>query len=107
MPQPQTETAPMHTVPDARGHFGEFGGVYVPETLVAALEELAHTYQQAQADPAFWAELDHLNRTFVGRATPLYEATRLTEHARSLSQSGGGATIWLKREDLADRKSVV
>ena len=101
MPQPQTETAPMHTVPDARGHFGEFGGVYVPETLVAALEELAHTYQQAQADPAFWAELDHLNRTFVGRATPLYEATRLTEHARSLSQSGGGATIWLKREDLA------
>ncbi|MGP1273571.1 MAG: tryptophan synthase subunit beta [Phycisphaerales bacterium] len=88
-------------VPDVRGHFGPFGGVFVPETLVAALAEFSQAYTEAKADPGFWEELDHLNRTFVGRPTPLYRAERLTEHARSISATGGGATIWLKREDLA------
>jgi tryptophan synthase beta chain len=81
-------------VPDARGRFGRFGGRYVPETLVPALEELAAAYDAARADPAFGAELDTLLRDFVGRPTPLCEAPRLTAHA-------GGARIILKREDLA------
>ena len=85
-------TAP--TVPDSRGRFGRFGGRYVPETLVPALEELEAAYHAAMADPSFKAELDELLRNFVGRATPLTEAPRLTAHA-------GGARIVLKREDLA------
>ena len=82
------------TVPDAHGRFGRFGGRYVPETLVPALEELAAAYDAASKDPAFRAELDGLLRDFVGRATPLTDAPRLTAHA-------GGARIVLKREDLA------
>jgi tryptophan synthase beta chain len=85
-------TAP--SVPDSRGRFGRFGGRYVPETLVPALEELEAAYHAAMADPSFKAELDELLRDFVGRATPLTEAPRLTAHA-------GGARIALKREDLA------
>ena len=87
-------TSLSHSVPDARGRFGRFGGRYVPETLVPALEELAAAYDAARADPAFGAELDTLLRDFVGRPTPLCEAPRLTAHA-------GGARIILKREDLA------
>ena len=87
-------TSLAHSVPDARGRFGRFGGRYVPETLVPALEELAAAYDAARADPAFGAELDALLRDFVGRPTPLCEAPRLTAHA-------GGARILLKREDLA------
>jgi tryptophan synthase beta chain len=83
-----------NSVPDARGRFGRFGGRYVPETLVPALEELDAAYRAARADPGFAAELDALLRDFVGRATPLTEAPRLTEHA-------GGARVLLKREDLA------
>ncbi len=86
------QTAP--SVPDSRGRFGRFGGRYVPETLVPALEELEAAYHAAMADPSFKAELDELLRDFVGRATPLTEAPRLTAHA-------GGARIVLKREDLA------
>jgi tryptophan synthase beta chain len=82
------------SVPDSRGRFGRFGGRYVPETLVPALEELEAAYHAAMADPSFKAELDELLRDFVGRATPLTEAPRLTAHA-------GGARIVLKREDLA------
>ena len=82
------------SVPDERGRFGRFGGRYVPETLVPALEELAAAYAAARADPSFQAELDVLLREFVGRATPVTEAPRLTAHA-------GGARIVLKREDLA------
>jgi len=74
--------------------FGEFGGRYVPETLVEAHEELERAYLEARADPEFQRELDHLLRTYVGRPTPLYFAKRLTEEC-------GGARIWLKREDLA------
>jgi len=82
------------SVPDSRGRFGRFGGRYVPETLVPALEELETAYHAAMADPAFHAQLNDLLHNFVGRATPLTEAPRLTAHA-------GGAQIVLKREDLA------
>ena len=85
--------APLSQVPDAGGRFGPFGGRYVPETLVAALDELEHEYAAAKQDPTFQAELDQLLARFVGRPTPLYFAKRLTERA-------GGAQIWLKREDL-------
>jgi tryptophan synthase beta subunit len=74
--------------------FGEFGGRYIPETLVAAHEELERAYAEAKADPAFTAELEHLHKHYVGRPTPLYFAERLTRDC-------GGARIWLKREDLA------
>src|SRR5580692_11384950 len=75
------------------GRFGSYGGRYVPETLVAALDELEHAYAEAQADPDFHLKLDELLRDFAGRPTPLYHAARLTE-------SLGGAKIYLKREDL-------
>ena len=80
--------------PDERGYYGAYGGRYVPETLVAPLEELAAAHQAAQADPGFRAELERLLATYAGRPTPLYRADRLSEHA-------GGARIYLKREDLA------
>ena len=75
------------------GRFGAYGGRYVPETLVAALDELEHAYAEAQADPDFHLKLDSLLRDYAGRPTPLYFAARLTE-------SLGGAKIYLKREDL-------
>ena len=75
------------------GRFGAYGGRYVPETLVAALDELEHAYAEAQADPAFHARLDSLLTDYAGRPTPLYYAARLTEYL-------GGAKIYLKREDL-------
>ena len=79
--------------PDARGYFGKFGGRYVPETLVAPVEELERAYYAARDDAAFQAELDRLLTHYVGRPTPTSEAQRLTEAA-------GGARIFLKREDL-------
>jgi tryptophan synthase beta chain len=75
------------------GRFGEYGGRFVPETLIAALDELTGVYAAAQADPAFWEELNALWRDFVGRPTPLYRARRLGEAC-------GGVDVWLKREDL-------
>src|SRR5271156_1673288 len=75
------------------GRFGAYGGRYVPETLMAALEELEHAYAEAQVDPVFHAELDLLLGDYVGRPTPLYLATHLTEQL-------AGAKIYLKREDL-------
>jgi tryptophan synthase beta chain len=75
------------------GRFGAYGGRYVPETLMAALEELEHAYALAKEDPAFQAELDDLLHNYCGRPTPLYFAKRLTEQC-------GGAKIYLKREDL-------
>ncbi len=81
-------------VPDARGYFGEFGGRFVPETLVPALDELTVAYREAMADPAFQARLLDLQRTYTGRPTPITYAARLTEKL-------GGARIYLKREDLA------
>lgn len=80
--------------PDARGYFGEFGGKFVPETLVEPVEELIRAYMEVRSDPVFLAELTRLLTTYVGRETPVYEARRLTE-------ASGGARIFLKREDLA------
>jgi tryptophan synthase beta chain len=79
--------------PDARGYFGEFGGRYVPETLVEPVEELERAYFAVRDDPGFKTELDRLLEHYVGRPTPVYEASRLTE-------ASGGARIFLKREDL-------
>jgi tryptophan synthase beta chain len=81
------------SLPDAAGHFGPYGGIYVPETLMTALEELTAAYAAAKADPAFQAELAQHLQDFAGRPTPLYFAERLTAHA-------GGAKIYFKREDL-------
>jgi len=81
------------TAKPVAGRFGPYGGRYVPETLVAALDELDHAYAEAQADPDFHLKLDSLLRDYAGRPTPLYFASRLTE-------SLGGAKIYLKREDL-------
>lgn len=79
--------------PDARGHFGEFGGRFVPETLMHPIEELERAYEDARKDPAFQAELQRLLHFYAGRPTPLYHAKRLTKHL-------GGAQIYFKREDL-------
>ncbi len=84
----------MTVLPDARGYFGKYGGRFVPETLIPALDELIAAYQQAKDDPAFQAELANLHRTYTGRPTPISHAHRLSEHL-------GGAQIYLKREDLA------
>jgi len=81
-------------LPDNNGYFGEFGGRFVPETLVPALDKLTEAYKKAKTDKIFWAEFEHLSRDFSGRPTPLYFAEKLTRHA-------GGARIFLKREDLA------
>jgi tryptophan synthase beta chain len=80
--------------PDARGYYGAYGGRFVPETLVAPIEELTAAYFRVREDEGFRRELEQLLRDYVGRPTPLYEATRLTA-------SAGGARILLKREDLA------
>jgi len=79
--------------PDASGHFGPYGGVFVGETLIAAVEELALVYQELSGNQDFWSEYDDELRHYVGRPSPLYFAERLTEAA-------GGARIYLKREDL-------
>lgn len=79
--------------PDERGHWGKFGGRYVPETLVAPLEELTNEFKRAREDANFWLELNKLLRDYCGRPTPLFHAQRLTAR-------GGGAQIYLKREDL-------
>jgi tryptophan synthase beta chain len=81
-------------VPDARGRFGQFGGKYAPETLMPALDELESAYTEARRDPKFQDVVDRLARDYVGRPTPLY-------FARNLTDLGGGARIYLKREDLA------
>jgi tryptophan synthase beta chain len=80
-------------LPDARGHFGPYGGRFVSETLSFALEDLEKTYQSLRDDPEFQAEFDHDLAHYVGRPSPLY-------HAKRWSQQLGGAQIWLKREDL-------
>jgi tryptophan synthase beta chain len=80
-------------VPNERGYFGSFGGRFVPETLMYALEELEEEYQKVKEDPRFWQEFEYYLREFAGRPTPLYFAKNLTEYA-------GGAKIYIKREDL-------
>ena len=86
-------TTAVQRMPDSRGRFGPYGGRYVPETLVAPLEDLERAYTAAREDPKFQAELDSLLHNFAGRPTPLQFASRLTEHL-------GGPRIYLKREDL-------
>jgi tryptophan synthase beta chain len=81
-------------LPDATGHFGPYGGQFVPETLMVALRELTAAFEAARSDETFRAELDHLLRTYVGRPTALYYAENLTRRL-------GGARIYIKREDLA------
>ena len=83
----------MTPLPDNGGHFGPYGGRYVPEVLMAPVEELEQAYLQARQDPTFQAELDGLLSSYAGRPTPLYYAQRLSEQL-------GGARIWFKREDL-------
>ena len=90
---PDPDTTLTSHVPDAAGRFGQFGGRYVPETLVRALDQLEVEYQKACEDADFQSEYESLLANYVGRPSPLYFARRLTEHC-------GGAQIWLKREDL-------
>src|SRR5438874_10064752 len=85
--------ARTESVPDTRGHFGPYGGMFVPETLMSALHELAAEYERAKNDPTFQTELSSLLRDFAGRPTPLYFAERLTNKL-------AGPKIYLKREDL-------
>ncbi len=87
------ETVAEKVLPDAKGRFGEFGGRYVPETLMQPLQELEDEYFRAQQDPEFQNELNYYLKEFCGRPTPLYYAERLTKDL-------GGAKIYLKREDL-------
>src|SRR5438093_12671470 len=81
------------TGPDSRGRYGPFGGRFLPETLMAPLQELEEAYRKARQDPSFQAELEHLFRTYSGRPTPLTAARRLSEYL-------GRGRIYLKREDL-------
>ena len=93
---PRTSAAvaePTSHDPDARGHFGAFGGRYVPEALMAVIKEVTAAYEKARTDQTFLDRLDNLQTHYAGRPSPLYEATRLSEHV-------GGTRIFLKREDL-------
>jgi tryptophan synthase beta chain len=90
---PQALATPTTPLPDAAGHFGPYGGVFVPETLIFALRQLEAEYRRAQGDPQFREDFEYYLRQFVGRPTRLYFARRLTEKL-------GGAKIYLKREDL-------
>ena len=87
-------TARDKQLPDLNGYFGNFGGKFVPETLMPALNELELAYAEASTDPGFQQQFQQLCREYIGRPTPLYPA-------QQLSAKIGGATILLKREDLA------
>src|SRR5579859_5972253 len=87
------EAVKAYNLPDEKGHFGSYGGVFVAETLMHALDELRMQYELMRSDPAFVAEFEHELKHYVGRPSPVYHARRLSEHC-------GGAQIWLKREDL-------
>jgi tryptophan synthase beta chain len=102
--QPARMNAPapnsFRNQPDERGHFGEFGGRYVAETLMPLILELEREYRRAKADPAFAAEFDDLLEHYVGRPSPLYYAPRLTEELRKGAPAGKGAQVWFKRDEL-------
>ncbi len=87
------EALKAYHLPDARGHFGPYGGVFVAETLIHALDELRSRYEQLKSDPEFLAEFEYELKHYVGRPSPVYHAKRLSQHL-------GGAQVWLKREDL-------
>ena len=82
-----------YNAPDEAGHFGPYGGIFVGETLITAVEELAEVYEKLSKDADFWREFDQQLKFYVGRPSPLYFAQRITNHC-------GGAKIYLKREDL-------
>jgi tryptophan synthase beta chain len=86
--------------PDERGHFGQFGGRYVAETLMPLVLDLEREYRAAKLDPAFAAQFDDLLEHYVGRPSPLYYAERLTEECRKDAPAGKGAQIWFKRDEL-------
>ena len=86
--------------PDARGHFGEFGGRFVAETLMPLILDLDREYRVAKEDPAFRAEFDDLLEHYVGRPSPLYHAERLSETLRASAEPGMGAQVWFKRDEL-------
>jgi tryptophan synthase beta chain len=86
--------------PDQRGHFGQFGGRYVAETLMPLVLDLEREYHAAKSDPAFAAQFDDLLEHYVGRPSPLYYAERLTEECRKDAAPGKGAQIWFKRDEL-------
>ena len=86
--------------PDERGHFGQFGGRYVAETLMPLILDLEREYRAAQADPEFAREFDDLLEHYVGRPSPLYYAERLTEALRESAPEGKGAEVWFKRDEL-------
>ncbi|MBO9603154.1 MAG: tryptophan synthase subunit beta [Novosphingobium sp.] len=90
----------FRTQPDAEGHFGQFGGRYVAETLMPLILDLEAEYRAAKADPAFKAQFDHLMKHYVGRPSPLYYAERLTDHFRKSAPDGKGPKIYFKREEL-------
>jgi tryptophan synthase beta chain len=91
---PQVDPAALELAarPNSLGRYGQFGGQYVPETLIPALAELEQAAAEAWKDPAFTDRLNHLLRTYVGRPNPLYEAERLTEH---YLRAEGGPRVWL------------
>ncbi|MDB5708257.1 MAG: tryptophan synthase subunit beta, partial [Sphingomonas bacterium] len=86
--------------PDERGHFGDFGGRYVAETLMPLILELEAAYRAAKVDPAFHAQFDDLLEHYVGRPSPLYYAERLTEALRDSAPAGKGSEVWFKRDEL-------
>ncbi len=90
----------LRTLPDERGHFGQFGGRYVAETLMPLILDLEREYRAAKEDPAFKAEFDGLMTHYVGRPSPLYYAERLTGYYRARAAKGMGAKIYFKREEL-------
>ena len=95
-----TQPTSLRTGPDARGHFGAFGGRYVAETLMPLILDLEREYRACQADPAFAAEFDYLLKHYVGRPSPLYFAERLTEALRENAAPGSGAKVYFKRDEL-------
>ena len=95
-PKPRLTDAPT-----PEGRFGAYGGSYIPETLVAACQQLEEVYQKVSCEERFWDELRDLHAHYTGRPTPLFRADRLTANVRARASHGHGATIWLKREDLA------
>jgi tryptophan synthase beta chain len=100
MTKPEPTPNSFRNQPDERGHFGQFGGRYVAETLMPLVLDLEREYRAAKQDPAFAAQFDDLLEHYVGRPSPLYYAERLTEEVRKTAPEGKGAQIWFKRDEL-------
>ena len=98
--QPPARANSLRQQPDSRGHFGQFGGRFVAETLMPLILDLDAAYRAAKADPAFQAEFDDLLEHYVGRPSPLYHAERLSDALRTGAEPGMGAQVWFKRDEL-------